>query len=76
MFLNKQWGQKTVIRGHVSQGQWRGSIPLAGGGISFLGTAGGTFSFGTGFFGTAGTLKTLVVFLRMFAVWVLCKNRS
>lgn len=31
------------------------SIPLAGGASIFLGTAGDTFSLGTGFLGTAGT---------------------
>lgn len=34
-------------------------VPLAGGGAStFLGTGTGTFSSGTGFLGTSGTLKT------------------
>lgn len=31
------------------------SIPLAWGASTFLGTAGSTFSLGTGFLGTAGT---------------------
>lgn len=32
-------------------------VPLGGGGSGFLGTAADTFSSGTAFFGTAGTLK-------------------
>ena len=33
-------------------------VPLAGGASSFLGSGTGTFSSGTGFLGTSGTLKT------------------
>ena len=34
-----------------------GSVPLGGGGSTFLGAGTGTFFSGTGFFGTSGTLK-------------------
>lgn len=39
----------------------RGDVPLAGG-ATFFGTGTGTFSSGTAFFCTAGTLKTLFIF--------------
>lgn len=60
MYLYKMEMEECI----ASQCKRRANVPLGGGASSFLGTAIGTFSSGTGFFRTAGTLKRLICFFK------------